>query len=85
MKRALLSLGLGATDLLSAIVPKVLGRQPVSLGGYHVAIPLHSTDLARLRKTIAATTSSTTVPRWNYTITSPLDCASVTFGARVCQ
>lgn len=92
MKRALWTLGLAATLLLSAIAPMVCGEesgQPPSLSAYHIVVRLLGTSVVRVRKAIAANA----VTSWFYRQTPSIGAAgfysisgSYTFGAgKVCQ
>jgi hypothetical protein len=76
MKRAVCSLGLVAAILLFAVAPAVFGQdaqQPLSLEAYHTVVPLSATNAAKVRRSVAAAVASSTIPMWNYSVTSPID------------
>lgn len=75
MKRDLWLLGLAVTALLSILASAGFSQDAVQLplNGYYRTIPLSGANLQRVRGAIGAAASNTTIPMWNYTLTSPVD------------
>jgi hypothetical protein len=72
MKGALLSLGLASAVLLAAVAPAVFGQDAAPIG-FGKVVPLQPSRIVQSRSAIGSVVAGSSIPMWNYTVTSPID------------